>query len=101
MIEAVVTYAWQKLVSDWIVESGCLYMMAWGSECSTWDDSVDWANIDRFGAGPIPENEPLSEVFWFAKTLAQHPSVDLVQTVILHISAVSKKDELLSLYAAA
>ena len=86
-------------------------MMAWGRECSTWDDSVDWANIDRFGERPIPhdefvvtswhEDESLSEVFCFAKTLAKHPSVDLDQTIILDISAASRRDELLSLYDAA
>lgn len=86
-------------------------MMAWGPHCGTWGDSVDRANIDRFGSRPIPddefvmttwhENEPLSEVFWFAKRAAMHPSVNLVQTVILHISVVSRKDELLSLYDAA
>ena len=103
-----VTSEWQKLVSDWMVASGCLYMMAWGHDCSSWDDSVDWANMDKFGENPIPddgfvittwhEDEPLSEVFWFSKTLAYHHSVDIVQTVILDISAVSREDELLSLY---
>ena len=111
VIEAEVSYAWQKLVSDWMVESGCLYMMAWGRECSTWDDSVDWANIDRFEETPIPEDEfvmttwhddeSLSEVFCFAKAVAKHPSVDLDQTIILDISAASRKEELLSLYEAA
>jgi hypothetical protein len=32
-------------------------MMAWGRECSSWDDSVDWANIDKFGDSPIPDDE--------------------------------------------
>jgi hypothetical protein len=111
VIEVEVSYEWQKLVSDWIVASGCLYMMAWGHECSSWDDSVDWANIDKFGDSPIPDDEfvvttwfddePLKEVFWFSKTLAEHSSVEIVQTIILEISAASRKDELLSLYESA
>ncbi|WP_426176852.1 DUF7684 family protein [Massilia sp. TWR1-2-2] len=94
-----------------MVSSGCLYMMAWGRECSSWDDSVDWANIDKFGDSPIPddefvvttwhEDEPLKEVFWFSKTLAVHSSVDIVQTVVLDISVTSREHELLSLYESA
>jgi len=111
VVEAEVSCEWQKRVSDWIVASGCLYMMAWGRKCSTWDDSVDWANIDQWGAGPIPESEfvvttwhddePLAEVFWFAKTVAQHACIDLVDTIILDISTASRQNELLTLYEAA
>jgi hypothetical protein len=111
VIEAEVSYQWQKLVSDWMVESGCLYMIAWGRECSTWDDSVDWANIDKYGDGPIPDDKfvmttwhkdtSLSYVFWFSKVVAEHPSVDIVRTIILDISAVSRKYKLLRLYESA
>ena len=110
VVEAAVSSEWQQRVSDWIVASGCLYMMAWGRACSTWDDSVDWANIDRQGSGPIPEaahvvttwhdDEPLAEVFWFAKTVAQHACVGLAETIILDISTASRRDELLRLYEA-
>ena len=111
VVEAEVSYEWQKHVSEWMVASGCLYMMAWGRECSSWDDSVDWANIDKFGDNPIPddefvfttwhEDEPLKEVFWFSKTCAKHRSIDMVRTIVLDISAASRKVELLSLYEAA
>ncbi|HEX9145535.1 MAG TPA: hypothetical protein VGA09_14775, partial [Candidatus Binatia bacterium] len=56
IVEAKVSPEWQSLVSDWIVRIGGLYMMAWGRDCSTWDDSVDWANIDKYGDVPIPED---------------------------------------------
>jgi hypothetical protein len=108
VIEAEVSYQWQKRVSDWMVEFGCLYMMAWGRQCSTWDDSVDWANVDKYDGREIPEDgfvvttwhddEPLGEVFWFSKSVAEHSSVDLVRTIILHICTTSRRDELLSLY---
>lgn len=65
---------WQSLVSAWLVKSGCLYMMAWGKDCSGWDDSDDFANLEEFDSGDGPEdkfvmttwheNEPLKEVFW-------------------------------------
>lgn len=111
VVEAEVSGDWQQRVSDWIVASGCLYMMAWGRKCSSWDDSVDWANIDQCGARPIPQSEfvvttwhddePLAEVLWFAKTVAKHTCIDLVNTVILDISTASRRDELLRLYEAA
>ena len=111
VLETAVSSAWQNLVSDWIVDSGCLYMMAWGVDCSSWDDAVDWANLARFDFGDIPddqsvmttwhENASLDEVFWYAQACAGHPTVDLAHTVILHISASDRREELLCRYAAA
>src|SRR3954463_12099376 len=67
---------WQNEVSDWLVATGCLYMMAWGANSGSWDDSVDWANLAKFDYAGIPDDksvmttwhddEPLSETFWFA-----------------------------------
>ena len=111
VIEAEVSAEWQSIVSDWIIGSGCLYMMAWGVDCSSWDDSVDIANLEKFEFGEIPENhfvmttwhtdEPLAEVFWFSKNNAFHPTVEFQHTVLLHISAESKERELLAAYAEA
>src|SRR5689334_494931 len=87
IIEEIVTPEWQAKVSSWLVKSGCLYMMAWGKECGTWDDSVDYANLERFNHGDIPDenfvmttwhaDETLIEVFWFSKHSAFHPSVEI------------------------
>ena len=111
VVEAEVSPDWQSIVSNWIVGSGCLYMMAWGVECSSWDDSVDIANLEEFKFGEIPEDrfvmttwhadEPLAEVFWFSKNNAFHPTVELQRTVLLHISAENREHELLAAYAEA
>ena len=108
VIEENVSSEWQTLVSTWLVKSGCLYMMAWGKECSTWDNSVDYANIAEFNYGDIPEDkfvmttwhedEPLKEVFWFAKHNAFHSVVRLPNLLILHISIYNKENELLLEY---
>lgn len=108
VIESDVGDQWRNRVSDWMVAAGCLYMMAWGRECSAWDDAVDWANIARCGNGPIPdsefvvttwhEDEQLSDVFWFSRTMAKHSCVDLARTVILAISTENRERELLGLY---
>jgi hypothetical protein len=111
IVEAEISDEWQARISDWIVRAGCLYMMAWGINCSSWDDSVDWANIDQFGTDSIPEasfvvttwhdDEPLEEVFWYSKNCAIHPAVNLERTIILHISKAERREELLLAYAAA
>ena len=95
IVEANVAPEWQSLVSNWLVRSGCLYMMAWGDNRSSWDDSVDIANIEQFNFESIPEdkfvfttwhtNEPLEEVFWYSKNNAVHPAVKLERTLLVHI----------------
>ena len=111
VIEQDVSDEWRELVSDWLVRRGCLYMMAWGQDCSLWDDSVDLATLARFDYGDIPEddfvmttwheNEPLSEVLWYAAHVANHPTRDIGPTVILHVSAHPREAELLRASAAA
>lgn len=111
IIERPVTPAWQAWISDWLVRSGCLYMMAWGENCSAWDDSVDIANLEHFGFGDIPidrdvmttwhTEESLDEVFFFAKQHASHPTVDLQKTLLIHISAISKEPEFVQAFNAA
>lgn len=83
-------------------------MMAWGIECTTWDDAVDWANIDNFVDLPIPperlvittwhDDEALKDVFWFSKTVANHPDGPLTRTVLLDISADCRRDQMLHAY---
>lgn len=111
VIEETSTAEWQAAVSDWLVQSGCLYMMAWGKNCSDWDDSVDHANIKAFDFEAIPvdsfvmttwyDNESLREVFWYCKTCAVHPSIDLERTMLLHIGSVDKGSELFQSFAEA
>lgn len=111
VIEGTVTPEWQSAVSDWLVQSGCLYMMAWGRDCSSWDDSVDISNLEIFDYGKIPDDqfvmttwhsdEPLSEVFWFAKNVAYHSTIELDSTVIIHISAEPSAGKLMQAYYAA
>jgi hypothetical protein len=111
IIEAQVSNEWRNAVSDWMVDCGCLYMMAWGQDCGEWDDAVDWANLERFDFEDVPaeqsvmttwhENEPLDEVFRFSKLFAEHPVVPLDQTIILHIAAASQEAEILGMYEVA
>jgi hypothetical protein len=108
VIEDAVSEEWQSLVSDWLVRSRCLYMMAWGRNCCSWDDSVDCASLAAFDFGDIPEeaavmttwheNDSLAETFWFAENCASHPTVNIGRTIIVHISAKERETDLLAAF---
>jgi len=111
IIDSAVSDEWQIRASRWLVESGCLYMMAWGLECSSWDDTVDYANMEQFDYGDIPldrdvfttwhDDEPLEEALDFCKRHARHPAVELHHTVLLHIAVQSDSQRILQSFAAA
>ncbi|KRS10414.1 hypothetical protein XM53_21280 [Roseovarius atlanticus] len=101
---------WQ--VSKDLVASGCRYMLAWGLECSLWDDSVDMANLEQFGYGDVPpehfvmttwhSDETLPEVLHFARRHATqtYDDVALDRCLILDFSAAPREPEIRALYDA-
>lgn len=109
IIEEPPTAEWQKLVSEWLVASGCLFMLAWGHECSSWDDSVDYANLDAFDYGDIPDDkfvmttwhdkEPLSEVLCFAAHGAAHSDIPLDLLVLVHIARNTNEAVIMKAFA--
>ncbi len=111
IIEAKLTSEWRSKVSQWLVKSGCLYMLAWGRDCRSWGHSVDFASIADSNFGDIPEqefvittsheNDSLRDVCWFSKNIAFHPTVELPSTVILNISRKNRQKEILASYAGA
>jgi hypothetical protein len=105
VVEDDVTPEWRDTVSDWLVRSGCRYMMAWGSKGSEWDTSVDLANLRCFGSEKMPDDEfvittwhdqdTLEDTFWFATHAAHHPSLEFDETYILHIAPTAQPQEML------
>ena len=83
-------------------------MIAWGINCSEWDDAVDWANLELFDFGDIPvdqdivttwhDDQPLNEVFSFAKNDAKHPYAEINETVLIHIGSKDRHAELLAAF---
>ena len=110
VLNASYTSDWQDEVSKWLVTSGCLYMMAWGPACTTWDDSVDWAVRVIYPGDETPDekfvmttwhdDESLEEVFWFAQFNGSfnYNDVELVNALILDISDEHREDEMISLF---
>jgi hypothetical protein len=106
--EQAVSQVWRDEVVKWLVGSGCLYFVAWGIACEEWHDTVDWAVLEAFDFGKIPDDkfvmttwhdkEPLSEALWFAGNCASHPDVDLADTVVVHVSPSERRAAMLELY---
>ena len=102
---------WRILVASWLIRSGCLYAIAWGTDCEAWHDDVDEALLVAFDFKEIPDDrhimttwhndKPLSEAFWFAGFCALHPTVDLDQTLVVHIAPEEREAEILRTYAEA
>lgn len=77
LIERDVSASDRNAISHRLVDAGCLYAMAWGTDCSLWDDSIDEANIEEFLPGGIPDDrfvittshntDTLGDVIFFAK----------------------------------
>lgn len=110
VVEAVVSNDWRNRVSEWLVESGCIYMLAWGLDCSKWDCAVDWAVLEKFQY-KIPDEhdvwttwhpkEELESVFFYAKRDAFDDHREIVETLVLHVSHEDRETEIRELYAAA
>lgn len=109
VIDAMVLPEWRQMVSEWLIEKGCLYMMAWGHDCSLWDDSVDWANLkpyEKFSDMPDDknvvttwhDNESLEEVFYFAITCALPFSPLIKNIIVLDITDKSREHDMLTRY---
>ena len=104
-----VSIKWRSIVSNWLVAEGCLFMCAWGLDCTLWDDSVDYANLEQFSYGEIPEdrfvmttwhdNEPLEEAIWFAKHSARHDAAALDTALIIDVSRIDHSAEMLALWS--
>ena len=101
---------WQDEVSRWLVDSGCRYMLAWGPDCTTWDDSVDYASIIKHLPEETPDSDfvmttwhsdqTLEDVFWQAQFNAQlsYDDVELNETVLLDVSRTNRERDMLTLW---
>ncbi|HWW11539.1 MAG TPA: hypothetical protein VN018_03410 [Brevundimonas sp.] len=111
VIEQDAEEAWRDRIGDWLITSGCLYMMAWGQQAVEWHDSVDWALLTIHDFNEVPDDEhvmttwhddeSLAEVFRFAGHAAWHATVSLDEIWIIDISENERKRLMLEDYAAA
>ncbi len=102
---------WRDRVGDWMIRSGCLFMMAWGRDAVEWHDSVDWALLTIHDFQDIPDkkhvmttwhdDESLADVFWFSGHAAWHDTAPEMHTWIIHVGEGDRKQLILEKYAAA
>jgi len=94
-----VTNDWRNQCSDWIVKSKqCYWALAWGYECSIWDDALDYSYLE-FCNYDLPEdddynfmttwheNQTLEDVREFAESISVDtlPQQTLYEIVVLNI----------------
>lgn len=106
--EEATSQIWRDEVALWLVESECRYFIAWGMACEAWHDTVDWTVLEVFDFGEIPDDkfvmttwhdkESLSEAFWFAGNAASHPSIELADTLIVHVAQAPHRIAILDIY---
>lgn len=113
LIERPVSESFRERTSNTLVRTGCRFMMAWGVDCSLWDDSVDYANIMQFFPAEIPESQfvmttwhdkdTLEDVFFYAKH-NMHSSFNDVKydsLVVLDLGQDDRSDEIKEAFNAA
>ena len=108
LIERKVGEAYQYEVSKLLVETGCRWSLSRGLDCISWDDSVDWANIDQFTGTTIPEDnlvvttwherDTLEEVVEFSTQCRDHMGKLIEDTLVLDFGISDRKRLLKSLF---
>lgn len=94
--ECQVSSDWRSFISTWVLEQGCQYMLVCGVDADSWEVAFDQSGFTLKKLGKISNNnllmsisygdESLSEVFWLAKNASFHPSLELDNTLLFHIS---------------
>ncbi len=93
----------QREISEWLVTTGCRYVVACGKDCGSWCDSVRKANLAMHDIDTMDErdfvmttghpHEPLRAVFRYAKNAAKHPKMKLESCVVLHLGEQNRSAE--------
>lgn len=106
--EAELSLAQRAALGQWLVKSGCLYMMAWGEGSQAIQDAVNLANLQAHEFGKIPdehlvittshEHESLRDVFWYCKHTAMHPCLLLENILLLHLADNNRENNLTRQY---
>ncbi|MEM9840670.1 MAG: hypothetical protein AAF830_16155 [Pseudomonadota bacterium] len=102
---------WRSEVSDWLVDTGCINVMAWGSSSSSWRDSISDGCLDDEDPTDLAEadaplvtwydDETLEEVFRQAKQNLMHPGADNAAVLLLDVSPVVRFKDMLDRFDAA
>ena len=100
----------RETISDWLVASGCLYLMTWGYDCGDWAATVARLNRAAHDTEQIPDDhvvittthagEPLENICWYAKYTAMHPCAELRNCVVVHAGSEERGQVITETFAA-
>ena len=111
LIEREVSREFQWEVSKALVKAGCLFSLAWGIDCTSWDDSVDYAFLEHYNYGEYPEDKfvmttwhdggSLQETIEFAKFCTKYSDVKLDDILVLDFGTQERENLVEELYSKA
>ena len=100
VIENQVSEQQKEQICEWLVNMGGLYIIICSSETQSWKNSIRQANLSQLDIKAMsPDNfvmisehkdEQIRYVFWHAKKHAKHTHVNLINTVVVHVSDVNR-----------
>jgi len=100
ILESIVIDEWRAQVCEWLARSGCRYFIAWGQDCEEWRGTMGEAALGGDAENLIittaHTDEPLAEAMWFSVHKAYHPAVTLQTFMILHVTPVARREEILT-----
>ncbi len=107
-IEDVSSHARQIEISNWLVETGCRYVMVCGADCRSWEESIRRANLDQVDINEMEprdfvmitthRHEKLRSVFWHAKKHALHTHVKFENILTIHLGQQNRSVEYLAIF---
>ncbi len=85
----------QKSISSTLIKTGCKYAVCAGHECSSWDDSIEIASMERYPNFEVPddqhimatwhENESVDDIVWFGLNLTNFDTHEFKHYLILFV----------------
>ena len=98
----------RQLISHWLTQMGCLYVMICGEDINLWSASIRKANIDQTDIASMTpdqfvmitehEGESLRNVFWHSKKYAKHTHSKLETLVVIHVSNENRALDYMSIF---
>lgn len=98
VVEREVPSAYLRAVVERLLEAGCRYLMAWGAGCELWAREFERCGASAGAVATRHAGESLSDVFRFARDIAEHPDADLPVEAILHVGDAERSDEFAERY---
>lgn len=102
--------AWQTSVCEWLINHGCHYILAWGKDCYSWHKRIESIKSIYREYGNVSDRDStittwhddwtLEQVFHYAKFASNHPTVNLSNILLVHLSSDDKESSFIDEFMA-